>query len=291
MLTSVPAKLQLAATLSLLAGGSFQYVVGNDYLIGMSQSTICKYVDNCVKELEDKLCPSFINFDPENSYECMDAFMKKYKIPGVIGCVIGTHFGLQRPASNEHMFFNRKGFHSLNSMVICDHEHKILSINSKYGGAAHNAFVWKHSEERNLLSELYNNNVKNVWLLGDSGYPLEPWCITLYRNPPEGSLEAHFNDVHSKGRCIIERTIGILKGRWKILSNNKRSRYSPEKMAAFGNVCAALHNVCIKFNVPKYANVEESGTIQHNFNIENETNLTKIGHKIRDHIKLSLREN
>ncbi|XP_065356153.1 putative nuclease HARBI1 [Calliphora vicina] len=292
MSTAVPPKLQLAATLSLLAGGSFQYIVGNDYLVGMCQSTVCKYVNICITELEAKLCPEFIKFDPQNSYECMNTFMTKYKIPGVIGCVDGTHFGLQRPSSNEHMFFNRKGFHSLNYMVICDHEYKILAINSKYGGAAHDSFVWKHSDERSFLEELFNNNTsKNVWLLGDSGYPLEPWCITPYRNPAEGSMESNFNDVHSKARCIIERTIGILKGRWKILVNDKRSRYSPEKIASFGNVCAALHNVCIHFKVPRYTNVTAAEPIQQNFGFENETNLTKIGNKIRDHIKLTLREN
>ena len=82
MSISVLAILQLVATLFLLANGNYQYGVGNDYIIGMSQSTISKYVNNFVQELEGKLCPALINFDPENSYEYTGAFMKKYKFPG-----------------------------------------------------------------------------------------------------------------------------------------------------------------------------------------------------------------
>lgn len=82
MSTAVPPMIQLAATLSLFATGSFQHAVGNDYLIGMCQSTVSKFVQNVAKEMEAKLCPNFIQFSPEHSFECMEAFMRKYKIPG-----------------------------------------------------------------------------------------------------------------------------------------------------------------------------------------------------------------
>ncbi|XP_017470297.1 PREDICTED: uncharacterized protein LOC108361988 [Rhagoletis zephyria] len=74
----------------------------------------------------------------------------------IIGCIDGTHFALQKPTENEHMFYNRRGYHSLNSMIICDHEYRILAIDSKYGGAAHDSFVWKHSAQRRFLEDEYN---------------------------------------------------------------------------------------------------------------------------------------
>ncbi|XP_050338554.1 putative nuclease HARBI1 [Bactrocera neohumeralis] len=139
--------------------------------------------------METKLRPQFIKFVPDNLSECTKSFVEKYKIPGV----------------NEHMFFNRKGYHSLNSMTICDHEYRILAIDSKYGLAAHDSFVWKHSAQRKFLEEQFNqNNFKNVWLLGDSGYPLEPWCLTPFRNHEEGSTQARFNEAHSKAVWLKE---------------------------------------------------------------------------------------
>ena len=103
-----------------------------------------------------------------------------------------------------------------------------------------------------------------------------------YTVAAEGSEEAYFHEIHVKARCIVERTIEILKSRWKILSNERRSRYTPEKMSKFGNVCAALHNVCIKFKVSMYTHVNcrESSTIE--VLTIRETRLLKVGEKIRN---------
>lgn len=84
MSTSVSPILQLAATLNLLASGSFQHNVGNDFLLGLAQSTICKIVANIANEIETVLCPKEIQFLPENSIDCMRSFMEKFKLPG--GC-------------------------------------------------------------------------------------------------------------------------------------------------------------------------------------------------------------
>ncbi|KAI8117894.1 hypothetical protein CVS40_10332 [Lucilia cuprina] len=64
-------------------------------------------------------------------------------------------------------------------------------------------------------------------------------------------------------------------------------------MAHFDNVCVALHNVCIHFKVPNYTQTQTpmAETIYFETNVSNETQLTKIGQKIRDHIKLSLWRN
>ncbi|TMW46778.1 hypothetical protein DOY81_008141 [Sarcophaga bullata] len=80
MSTSVPPILQLASTLTLLASGSFQHNAEIDFLLRLAQRTMSKTLS-------------------------------------VFGCVDGTHFGFQTPTENEYMFFNRKGFHSQNSMI------------------------------------------------------------------------------------------------------------------------------------------------------------------------------
>lgn len=104
-------------------------------------------------------------------------------------------------------------------------------------------------------------------------------------------MESHFNEVHSKARCIVERSIGIFKARWKVLSNDKRSRYCPKKIALLANVCAALHNICIKLKVNHYTEITASESNQIDVDVGAETNVTRIGSKIRDHIKLSLLNN
>lgn len=50
--------------------------------------------------------------------------------------------------------------------------------------------------------------------LGDSGYPLQPWLITPISNP-DSDAQTAFNVRHSKVRALVERTIGLLKIRFR----------------------------------------------------------------------------
>ena len=117
---------------------------------------------------------------------------------------------------------------------------------------------------------------------------MEPWCLTPYRNPEDQSAEARFNELHSKGRCIVERTIGILKNRWKILINDKRGRYSPEKCARFLNICVALHNICIEFKIPFPEHLPSEDNLSSEVDVGQENNLSRIAKITRDQIKHSL---
>ncbi|XP_054746510.1 putative nuclease HARBI1 [Anastrepha obliqua] len=64
------------------------------------------------------------------------------------------------------------------------------------------------------MERRYNNGDTSSWLLGDSGYPLEPWLMTPYRlRENETDVgKCIFNDIHSKARSIVERSIGVYKG-------------------------------------------------------------------------------
>lgn len=66
--------------------------------------------------MEKILCPRWIRFAP--SEETIQHYYKKFKIPGVIGCVDGSHIYLLKPNIDEHVFFNRKGTHSINAMMV-----------------------------------------------------------------------------------------------------------------------------------------------------------------------------
>lgn len=80
--TSVQPKIQLAAALSLLASGGFQHNVGNDFIIGVSQSAISRILQKFIVEVETKLCQKFIKFCPGESDDCKEYFLRNYKIPG-----------------------------------------------------------------------------------------------------------------------------------------------------------------------------------------------------------------
>lgn len=127
--------------------------------------------------------------------------------------------------------------------------------------------------------------------IGDSGYPLEPWLMTPYLSAAEGSPEANFNNVLSKTRNIMVKTLGVLKGRFKCLLAARELKLSPEKTVQIVNVCCTLHNICIQNNIPFLEPLalvpqNKKGQIRQ---LPKSSRLSIIANKTRDDIKCSLK--
>ncbi|XP_036334979.1 putative nuclease HARBI1 [Rhagoletis pomonella] len=217
--TSVPNILKLAATLRFCAQGSYQLSVGNESCIGLGQSTVSIILAEVFNALEECVCRDWIKMQnsEEEKRETKCYFFGRSGIPGVIGCIEGTHIKIVSPKKeHQHLYYNRKGFFSLNAMIVCDNAMRIRYINAKYPGATHDANVFNMSALKQQLEEEYRSGERNM-LLGDGGYALQPYMLTPYRNPEPGSAECMFNGKHSQGRNIVERTIGVLKNRFRCL--------------------------------------------------------------------------
>lgn len=119
--SAVPKVLKLAVTLRILAEGSYQKGAGNDYNVGLSQSSVSKIFTECIDAMHSEICPSWISFqmtELEKS-EIKDYFYKKFKFPGIIGCIDGTHIKILAPGVDERFkYYNRKGFYSLNATLV-----------------------------------------------------------------------------------------------------------------------------------------------------------------------------
>lgn len=78
---------------------------------------------------------------------------------------------------------------------------------------------------------------------------MEKYLITPFRSAEEGSQESRFNSLHSKTRNIVERSIGVLKNRFRCILGARQLHYNPDMAGKITTVCAALHNICINFNI------------------------------------------
>nr|CAI5828336.1 unnamed protein product [Callosobruchus analis] len=181
--------------------------------------------------------------------EIQRRFMEATGFPGVLGAIDCTHVAMLPPHEEEHNYLNRKNFHSKNIQMICDYDLKILNVNAQYPGATHDSFIWSQSAVKQHLEAAYNEGDRNMWLIGDSGYPLQPWLITPFHNPPQNTPEFRYNAAHIRARNCIERCNGVLKSRFRCLLKERVLRYSPERVGRIVSSCAVLHNICIAANL------------------------------------------
>ncbi|KAG2190585.1 hypothetical protein INT47_000432, partial [Mucor saturninus] len=84
-------------------------------------------------------------------------------------------------------------------------------------------------------------------------YALHPFVLTPYRRPQVvSSVKCEdFNKVHSSARVAVENTIGVLKGKWRILKNILIQINCEEdimRIHELVHVCGLLHNYLILEN-------------------------------------------
>lgn len=156
--------------------------------------------------------------------------------PNVIGAIDGTHIRIQAPATHEHLYVNRKGYHSINVQAICNAKLKIINCVARWPGSTHYSRILMNSQIHNAFQR---GDVQGV-LLGDSGYPLKSWLLTPFLNPSTVP-QMRYNTAHAKTRNVIERCFGVLKRRFHCLHGELRM--TPERVCNIICACVVLHNM------------------------------------------------
>ncbi|XP_067642567.1 putative nuclease HARBI1 [Eurosta solidaginis] len=135
---------QVVAALRFFAEGTYQHGVGKDYNVGMGQPTVSKSLSHFLNVMQRKLCHEWINFEQteEEKLQAKQVFYTKAGFPGFIMCVDGTHIKITTPSKEDFLYYNRKGFHSINAMIVCDNEMRIRSIDARYPGCNHDSHIW-----------------------------------------------------------------------------------------------------------------------------------------------------
>lgn len=207
--TKVPIEGCILAALRFFAIGSYQRNVGNESNISMAQQTFSSTLMEVCNAIEI-IAPNWIKFPTTQAEK--DAkkleFMRQFAFPGVVGCVDCTHIAILAPVEDEHLYLNRKRYHSKNTQIICDANLEIINVNANFGGATHDAFIWRNSNIKQYLQNCYEQGEQNTWLLGDSGYPQEPWLMTPLVNAIANSPEGRYTMALLRARNCVERCIG-----------------------------------------------------------------------------------
>ena len=106
---------QVLISLKVLASGSFPNSSKDD--INISQPTVSKVLSNFMDSLISKK-ESFIYMPNDSDAVILkQQFYSLARFPGIIGAIDGSHVPIIAPKEDEHLFVNRKNFHSTNVQV------------------------------------------------------------------------------------------------------------------------------------------------------------------------------
>ncbi|XP_032799245.2 putative nuclease HARBI1 [Daphnia magna] len=105
-------------------------VVGN--VLRISQSSVSRAVHNVSLALSI-ISRNYVSF-PDDLVKVKRDFQNVGRMPGVIGCIDGTHVRIVRPVNFKKAYVNRKNYHSINVQGICDADCRYLSINATKPG-------------------------------------------------------------------------------------------------------------------------------------------------------------
>lgn len=84
------------------------------------------------------------------------------------------------------------------------------------------------------------------WLIGDSGYPQEPWLMIPINNAPLNTPDERYTLALVSTRSCIERCNGVYKARFRCVLGERTLHYTPRAAARSAQACAVLHNICIE---------------------------------------------
>lgn len=179
---AITAEMKVLTTLRYLATGKMQQCNGDD--MGMTQQSASKVIAETLNAL---MAPAFISrfirfprlqHDIQQNQE---DFRQIANFPGVIGAIDGTHIRIIAPREYEAEYINRKNYHSINVQVVFSAKYRILDVVAQWPGSVHDSRIWNECG----LKEGFETGIipGGCHLIGDSGYPCQPWLLTPYLQP------------------------------------------------------------------------------------------------------------
>lgn len=173
-------------------------------------------------------------------------FQNKKGIPNCIGVIDGSHITILQPKENAADYCNRKKSYSIILQAVVTSNMRFTNIYCGEPGSLHDARVLRRSslywESENNKDRIFPNR---TFILGDSAYPSLSWLVPPFKN--NGQLTAQqieFNFIHSSTRMAVEKSFGILKGRFrrlKFFNEYQDIQFIVQIVIA----CCILHNICI----------------------------------------------
>lgn len=176
--------------------------------------------------------------------------------------------------------------------MICNHKMEFIHSYVDYPGSVHDQRVFSVSGLQDFCSD-ENKFPNDTHLIGDAAYRILRTLLVPYKD--NGHLtekQKNYNYCLASTRMVVERSIGLLKGRFRILLDRlpmRRIDLIPKYIMA----CCVLHNICIMRNdmieIPIIAEDRIENNVEDiNFNVFLHTEGKEKRDRIKDTLRLRL---
>ncbi|MQK21451.1 transposase family protein, partial [Escherichia coli] len=248
---AIPVRQRVAVCIWRLATGDPLRLVSK--LFGLGISTCHKLILEVCTAIRTVLMPKFLSWPDGSTIKSIkDEFESLYGIPNVGGSMYTTHVPIIAPKQNVAHYFNKrhternqKSSYSVTVQGVVDPKGVFTDVCIGWPGSMSDDKVLEKSA---LYERASRGNLKDVWIVGNSGYPLMDWTLVPYTHQNLTWSQHAFNEKIGDMQKISKEAFGRLKGRWSCLQ--KRTEVKLEDLPVLLGACCVLHNICEMRNEP-----------------------------------------
>ncbi|KAJ9550557.1 hypothetical protein OSB04_014602 [Centaurea solstitialis] len=242
---AVPVRQRVAVCIWRLATGEPLRLVSRRFGLGIS--TCHKLVLEVCSAIKNVLMPKYLQWpDDESTAMIKDEFASVSGIPNVVGSMYTTHIPIIAPKISVAAYFNKrhternqKTSYSITVQGVVDPRGVFTDVCIGWPGSMPDDQVL----EKSALHQRANGGLlKDVWIVGSSGYPLMDWVLVPYTQPHLTWTQHAFNEKIGEIQRVAKDAFARLKGRWSCLQ--KRTEVKLQDLPVVLGACCVLHNIC-----------------------------------------------
>ncbi|KAL8119993.1 hypothetical protein AgCh_017212 [Apium graveolens] len=242
---AIPVRQRVAVCIWRLATGEPLRLVSKRFGLGIS--TCHKLVLEVCAAIRNVLMPKYLQWPNENKLkEIKNEFEAMSGIPNVGGSMYTTHIPIIAPKISVASYFNKrhternqKTSYSITVQGVVDPKGVFSDVCIGWPGSMSDDKVL----EKSALFQRANRGIlKDVWVVGTSGYPLMDWVLVPYSHQNLTWAQHLFNEKIQENERVAKEAFMRLKARWTCLQ--KRTEVKLQDLPVVLGACCVLHNIC-----------------------------------------------
>ncbi|GAB2267740.1 hypothetical protein Dimus_038679 [Dionaea muscipula] len=242
---AIPVRQRVAVCIWRLATGEPLRLVSRRFGLGIS--TCHKLVLEVCSAIRAVLMPKFLQWPDEGRMRSIKEEFERFSgIPNVGGSMYTTHIPIIAPKDSVSAYFNKrhternqKTSYSITVQGVIDHKGAFTDVCIGWPGSLPDDQVLEKSA---LYQRASRGLLKDVWLVGNCGYPLLDWVLVPYTHQNLTWTQHAFNEKIGEVQGVAKEAFARLKGRWGCLQ--KRTEVKLQDLPVLLGACCVLHNIC-----------------------------------------------